>query len=164
MTAASDQALWPVPLGGRFRTEFMQFWQADAMVAVLFVVPSVLLARLDIPAASEVLGQLRIFPRAAAYGAVAITATLAIAISTVGVQALGIWFRVAFWALVAVLALVQLDVVARARRNRTPVPWGEPMPPWLTVLSHGAPVGGRDADVVFRTNSGALSDRIGLDR
>jgi hypothetical protein len=134
------------------------------VVAVLFVVPSVLLTRLDIPSASEVLGQLRIFARAAAYVAVAVTATLAIAIATVGVETLAVSFRVAFWALVGLLVLVQFDVVARERRNRTPVPWGEPMPPWLTVLTPGEPVRTRPADAVFRTNSGALSDRVGLDR
>jgi hypothetical protein len=163
-TFNTGQVLWPIPSGGRIDTTFHRFLQADAVVAVLFVVPSVLLTRLDIPATSEVLGQLRIFARAAAYAAVAITATLALAIATVGVVGLAISFRVAFWSLVGVLLLVQLDVVARTRRNRTPVPWGEPIPPWLTALSPGAPVRVREADAVFRTNSGALSGRVGQPR
>jgi hypothetical protein len=128
--------------------------QADALVAVLLLVPGILLSRLDIPSTNSVLGQLRAVPRNTAYASVFLTSGLAVAVATA-------WARtdaVEPYVLVAgalLLCLVVLVVGAgmRGRHGRRPIPRTTDVPGWLRdphrvqgAEQHGPPP---SADVVF---------------
>ncbi|WP_203701426.1 hypothetical protein [Asanoa iriomotensis] len=106
--------------------------QADAVVAVLLLVPGLLIARLDLPGTNSVLGQLRQFQRSLAIASVAVTTGLAIAAGAVHTDR-GI--TRAFQLGIAVLGLILLcclvEFVARRARRRSPVPRSARLPRWL---------------------------------
>jgi hypothetical protein len=106
--------------------------RADAIVAVLLLVPGILLTRLDIPNTNTVLGQLRVFQRRLAYA------------SLVATTGLGVVFAAApadwniTWAVVTSVAVLLLlvaccicEFVMRTRRRRALVPRVAAVPVWL---------------------------------
>lgn len=106
--------------------------RADAIVAVLLLVPGILLTRLDIPNTNTVLGQLRVFQRRLAYA------------SLVATTGLGVVFAAApadwniTWAVVTSVAVLLLlvaccicEFVMRTRRRRALVPRVSAVPVWL---------------------------------
>ncbi|MEV4623502.1 hypothetical protein AB0J74_32945 [Asanoa sp. NPDC049573] len=123
--------------------------QADAVVAVLLLVPGLLIARLDLPSTHSVLGQLRQFQRSLAIASVVVTTGLAIAAGAVHTDHA---ITRAFQAGVAVLGLILLccllEFVARRARRRSPVPRCARLPRWLSVAA-GRPRRPRAPDAVF---------------
>lgn len=106
--------------------------QADAVVAVLLLVPGLLLARLDLPGTNTVLGQLRRFQRSLAVASVAVTTGLAIAVGTVD----GDWgitrlFQVSLGALGLILLCCGCEFAARRVRRGIRVPRSAQVPRWL---------------------------------
>ncbi len=106
---------------------------ADALVTVLLLVPGLLLARLDIPRRSSVLGTLRRVPQLVAYTAVFVTAALALVVATAEATALGTALLIAVLVLVALIAGAAGNEVIKARRRRVPVPRLETTPRWLVA-------------------------------
>ena len=106
--------------------------QADAVVAVLLLVPGLLIARLDLPSTKSVLGQLRQFQRSIAIASVAVTTGLAIAAGTVhtdnGITRV---FQLGAAVLGLILVCCLLEFVARRARRRSPVPRSARLPRWL---------------------------------
>jgi len=106
--------------------------QADAVVAVLLLVPGLLLARLDLPSTNTVLGQLRRFPRSLAVASVAVTTGLAIVVGTVETDwAMTRLFQVSLVVLGAILLCCLCEFYARRVRRRSPVPRSDVLPRWL---------------------------------
>jgi hypothetical protein len=106
--------------------------QADAVVAVLLLVPGLLLARLDLPSTNTVLGQLRRFQRFLAVASVAVTTVLAMAVGTVDDDhTITRLFEVSLAVLAAILACCLCEFVARAVRRRGRVPRSAQIPRWL---------------------------------
>src|SRR5262249_31136264 len=106
--------------------------QADAVVAVLLLVPGLLLARLDLPSTNTVLGQLRRFPRSLAFASVAVTTGLAIAVGTVETDwALTRLFQLSLAILAVILLCCLCEFYARRIRRRSPVPHSARVPRWL---------------------------------
>lgn len=106
--------------------------QADAVVAVLLLVPGLLLARLDLPSTNTVLGQLRRFPRTLAVASVGVTTGLAIAVGTVETDwAITRSFQLAVAILAAILLCCACEFYARRMRRRSPVPRSTRVPRWL---------------------------------
>jgi hypothetical protein len=110
--------------------------QADAVVAVLLLVPGLLIARLDLPSTHSVLGQLRQFQRTIAFASVAVTTGLAIAAGAVHTDHA---ITRAFQAGIAVLGLILVcclvEFLARRARRRSPVPRSDRLPRWLRATS-----------------------------
>jgi hypothetical protein len=106
--------------------------RADAIVAVLLLVPGILVARLDIPQTNTVLGQLRSYQRALAYSALVATTGLAMAVaaSPPG-RGLVDAARVSFAALILLLAACGLEFAVRRRRRHARVPGSATLPAWL---------------------------------
>ncbi|MEV0719192.1 hypothetical protein [Asanoa sp. NPDC050611] len=114
--------------------------QADAVVAVLLLVPGLLIARLDLPSTHSVLGQLRQFQRSLAIASVVVTTGLAIAAGAVHTD-LGITraFQLGTAVLGVILLCCLVEFVARRARRRSPVPGSARLPRWLraTQRRHG---------------------------
>jgi hypothetical protein len=106
--------------------------QADAVVAVLLLVPGLLLARLDLPSTNTVLGQLRRFPRLLALASVAVTTGLAIAVGTVQTDwAITRLFQLSLAILGVILLCCVCEFYAGRARRRSPVPRSARVPRWL---------------------------------
>jgi len=107
-----------------------RFSEADAVVAVLLIVPGILLARLDIPSTHSVLGRLRKFPRTVAFGSVAFTTGLAMAVAVKSADrtAAFIWCAIL---LVTLLLLCFIEIFVRSRRRKRSVPSSAAIPSWL---------------------------------
>ena len=104
--------------------------QSDALVAVLLLVPSILLSRLDIPKGRSILGELRMFPRRIAYLSVILTSGVALVAASDATDFVPA-IRVATVALLALLAVSLAEVAARVVRRRTKVPRSAVVPRWL---------------------------------
>lgn len=146
--AATARALWFLLFNNLEDTA--SFSQADALVAILLLVPGLLIARLHLPEPRTVLGELRGFARRIAVAAVAITTALAVVIAVTS-PAEPLWvMRLALLILIVLTAAAQLDIQfrrAKARRHDISL---EGLPKWLSIL-HGAQVESiRRPDVVFR--------------
>jgi hypothetical protein len=107
-----------------------KFSQADAVVAVLLIVPGILLARLDIPSTHSVLGRLRKFPRGVAFASVAFTTGLAmaVAVQSTGRTAAFIWCALLLFVL---LLLCFVEIFGRSKRRKVLVPSSDAIPSWL---------------------------------
>ena len=108
------------------------FARADAIVAVLLLVPGILVARLDIPSTNTVLGQIRSHQRALAYSALVATTGLAMAVaaSPPGRELVD-WARVSFGALAVLLIATWVEFVIRRRRRRALIAPTATLPAWL---------------------------------
>jgi hypothetical protein len=107
-----------------------RFSQADAVVAVLLIVPGILLSRLDIPATRSILGRLRKFPQGVAFLSVAITTCLAMVVAVESEDRSSAFNWCA--ALLAILLLLCFaEIFARSRRRKVLVPASDAIPPWL---------------------------------
>ncbi len=110
--------------------------QADAVVAVLLLVPGLLIARLDLPSTHSVLGQLRQFQRTIAFASVAVTTGLAIAAGAVHTDhAITRAFQAGIAVLGFILVCCLLEFLARRARRRSPVPRSARLPRWLRATS-----------------------------
>ncbi|WP_089249769.1 hypothetical protein [Asanoa hainanensis] len=110
--------------------------QADAVVAVLLLVPGLLIARLDLPSTHSVLGQLRQFQRTIAFISVAVTTGLAIAAGAVHTDhAITRAFQAGMAVLGLILVCCLLEFLARRARRRNPVPRSSRLPRWLTATA-----------------------------
>jgi hypothetical protein len=116
-----------------------QFAEADAVVAVLLIVPGILLRRLDIPSTHSVLGRLRRFPRIVAYLSVGITTALAMIVAIQGKQRISA-FTVGAGLLVVLLFLCFIEVFARSIRRRVLVPASDTIPSWLREQFNSASI------------------------
>ncbi|MDG4821810.1 hypothetical protein O7635_08080 [Asanoa sp. WMMD1127] len=106
--------------------------QADAVVAVLLLVPGLLIARLDLPSTHSVLGQLRQFQRSLAIASVVVTTGLAIAAGAVHTDhAITRAFQLGMAVLGLILLCCLLEFVSRRARRRSPVPRSARLPRWL---------------------------------
>jgi hypothetical protein len=106
--------------------------QADAVVAVLLLVPGLLLARLDLPSTKSVLGQLHKFQRMLAAASVAVTTALAIAVGTVQSDREMIrLFQVALGILIFILVCCLCEFYARRIHRGSSVPRSARVPRWL---------------------------------
>jgi hypothetical protein len=107
-----------------------RFSEADAVVAVLLIVPGILLARLDIPSTHSVLGRLRKFPRTVAFGSVAFTTGLAMAVAVKSADrtAAFIWCAILLFIL---LLLCLVEILVRKGRRKRSVPSSAAIPSWL---------------------------------
>jgi hypothetical protein len=113
--------------------------QADALVAVLLLVPSILLTRLDIPNTHSVLGVLRIFPRRIAYYSVTVTSALAVVVAATWDHRVAA-IRAAALLLTGFMLLCGMELLARHYRRRVAVPRSNVIPRWLAERSdHRAP-------------------------
>lgn len=139
--------------------KFSSFGQADAVIAVLLVVPGILVGRLDLPHPDTVLGQLRLFPRRLAYLAVITTTVLGVAIAGGVTTQLKAWMISGFLALLFLGALCHLDLWFRAvRRKRSPLPAGGPIPRWLALATRRH-LRLRPGDAHFSVNSERVAPR-----
>jgi hypothetical protein len=121
------------------------FARADAIVAVLLLVPGILVARLDIPSTTTVLGQIRSHQRALAYTALVATTGLAMAVaaSAPGPELVD-YARVSFAALAVLFIATRIDIVVRRRRRQALIAPTVTQPAWL----HLELGGGRQRRVV----------------
>lgn len=128
--------------------------QADAVVAVLLLVPGLMLARLDLPSTNTVLGQLRRSQRTMATLSVGVTTVLAMVVGTVDTPSeLTLAFWLATLVLVLLAALCGVEFVFRRGRRRGRVPRSEQIPAWLR-RHYGARNKQLTADAIF--NSGSM--------
>lgn len=106
--------------------------QADAVVAVLLLVPGLLLARLDLPGTKTVLGQLHGFQRSLAVASVVVTTALAIAVSTIRTDlAITRLFQLSLAVLALILLCCVAEFYARRTRRNSAVPRSTRVPRWL---------------------------------
>ncbi|WP_433379333.1 hypothetical protein ACQPZX_13300 [Actinoplanes sp. CA-142083] len=106
--------------------------QADAVVAVLLLVPGLLLARLDLPSTKSVLGQLHKFQRMLAAASVAVTTALAIAVGTVqSDHEMTRLFQLALAVLIFILVCCLCEFYARRIHRGSAVPRSTRVPRWL---------------------------------
>jgi hypothetical protein len=106
--------------------------QADAVVAVLLLVPGLLLARLDLPGTKSVLGQLHKFQRLLAAASVVVTTALAIAVATVeSDRTLTRLFQAALAVLIVILLCCLSEFYARRIHRSSTVPRSAQVPRWL---------------------------------
>jgi hypothetical protein len=106
--------------------------QADAVVAVLLLVPGLLVARLDLPGTRSVLGQLHKFQRTLAAASVVVTTALAIAVGTVrSDEELTRMFQLALAALIGILVCCLFELSARRTHRSSSVPRSTRVPRWL---------------------------------
>jgi hypothetical protein len=123
--------------------------QADAVVAVLLLVPGLLLARLDLPSTNTVLGQLRRFPRSLAVASVAVTTGLAISVGTVETDwAITRLFQASLATLGAILLCCVCELYTRRARRRNRVPRSAQVPRWLRE-ANGRPQRTLQPDALF---------------
>ncbi|MBM2615012.1 hypothetical protein JIG36_05495 [Actinoplanes sp. LDG1-06] len=106
--------------------------QADAVVAVLLLVPGLLLARLDLPSTKSVLGQLHKFQRTLAAASVVVTTALAIVVGTVrDAREMTRMFQLALVVLIAILICCLCEFAARRSHRASSVPRSVRVPRWL---------------------------------
>ncbi|WP_249998715.1 hypothetical protein [Actinoplanes sp. M2I2] len=106
--------------------------QADAVVAVLLLVPGLLLARLDLPSTKSVLGQLHKFQRMLAAASVVVTTALAIVVGTVhSDREMTRLFQLALAALIVILVCCLCEFAARRTHRSSAVPRSTKVPRWL---------------------------------
>ena len=106
--------------------------QADAVVAVLLLVPGLLLARLDLPSTKSVLGQLHKFQRTLAAASVVVTTALAIVVGTVqSDREMTRLFQLALAVLIAILVCCLCEFYARRIHRSSSVPRSTRVPRWL---------------------------------
>jgi len=106
--------------------------QADAVVAVLLLVPGLLLARLDLPSTNTVLGQLRRFQRSLAVASVAVTTGLAMVVGTVNSdRAITRLFQLSLAIFGVILLCCLCEFGMRRVRRRAWVPHSVRVPRWL---------------------------------
>ena len=106
--------------------------QADAVVAVLLIVPGLLLARLDLPSTRSVLGQLHKFQRTLAAASVVVTTALAIAVGTVrSDHEMTRLFQLALAVLIVILVCCLCELYARRSHRSSSVPRSARVPRWL---------------------------------
>lgn len=106
--------------------------QADAVVAVLLLVPGLLLARLALPSTRSVLGQLHKFQRTLAAASVVVTTALAIAVGTVRSDVeMARLFQLAIAALIVILVCCLCEFYARRIHRSSSVPRSARVPRWL---------------------------------
>ena len=106
--------------------------QADAVVAVLLLVPGLLLARLDLPGTKSVLGQLHQFQRTLAAASVAVTTALAIAVGTVqSDREMTRLFQLALAVLILIFLCCLCEFYARRIHRSSSVPRSARVPRWL---------------------------------
>jgi hypothetical protein len=106
--------------------------QADAVVAVLLLVPGLLLARLDLPSTKSVLGQLHKFQRTLAAASVVVTTALAIVVGTVDSdREMTRLFQLALGVLIVILICCLCEFYARRIHRSSPVPRSSRVPRWL---------------------------------
>jgi O-antigen/teichoic acid export membrane protein len=106
--------------------------QADAVVAVLLLVPGLLLARLDLPGTKSVLGQLHKFQRMLAAASVVVTTALAIVVATVeSDHAMTMLFQTALAVLIVILFCCLCEFYARRIHRGSVVPRSARVPRWL---------------------------------
>jgi hypothetical protein len=106
--------------------------QADAVVAVLLLVPGLLLARLDLPSTRSVLGQLHKFQRTLAAASVVVTTALAIAVGTVRSDLeMTRLFQLALAVLIGILVCCLGEFAARRTHRTSSVPRSQRVPRWL---------------------------------
>jgi hypothetical protein len=106
--------------------------QADAVVAVLLLVPGLLLARLDLPSTRSVLGQLHKFQRTLAAASVVVTTALAIAVGTVqSDREMTRLFQLALGVLIVILICCLCEFYARRAHRSSSVPRSARVPRWL---------------------------------
>jgi hypothetical protein len=128
--------------------------QADAVVAIMLIVPSLLLRRLDLPGPMTLAGGLRVLDRTAAFLAIAATGGLAVAIATeLGSDwAMRTGFLWVSLILLSLLAITGMDLTSSRIRARRPGVDRLRSPVWL------APDGERRKiryDIVFDTQGAA---------
>jgi hypothetical protein len=106
--------------------------QADAVVAVLLLVPGLLLARLDLPSTRSVLGQLHKFQRTLASASVVVTTALAIAVATVrSDREMTRLFQLALAVQIVILICCLCEFYARRAHRNSSVPRSTRVPRWL---------------------------------
>jgi hypothetical protein len=106
--------------------------QADALVAVLLLVPGLLLARLDLPSTKSVLGQLHKFQRTLAAASVVVTTALAIVVGTVSSdREMTRMFQLALAILLGILVCCLCEFYARRVHRGSSVPRSTRVPRWL---------------------------------
>jgi uncharacterized membrane protein len=106
--------------------------QADAVVAVLLLVPGLLLARLDLPSTRSVLGQLHKYQRTLAAASVVVTTALAIAVGTVrSDREMTRLFQLALAVLIVILICCLCEFYARRTHRSSTVPRSVRVPHWL---------------------------------
>nr|WP_221375339.1 hypothetical protein [Actinoplanes polyasparticus] len=106
--------------------------QADAVVAVLLLVPGLLLARLDLPSTKSVLGQLHKFQRTLAAASVVVTTALAIVVGTVDSdREMTRLFQLALAVLIVILLCCLSEFYARRQHRSSSVPRSARVPRWL---------------------------------
>lgn len=106
--------------------------QADAVVAVLLLVPGLLLARLDLPSTKSVLGQLHKFQRTLAAASVVVTTALAIVVGTVhSDREMTRLFQLALAVLIVILVCCLCEFYARRIHRGSSVPSSARVPRWL---------------------------------
>ncbi|MFF5075971.1 hypothetical protein ACFY36_02890 [Actinoplanes sp. NPDC000266] len=106
--------------------------QADAVVAVLLLVPGLLLARLDLPSTKSVLGQLHKFQRTLAAASVVVTTALAIVVGTVqSDEEMTRMFQLALAVLLGILVCCLCEFYARRIHRGSSVPRSTKVPRWL---------------------------------
>ncbi|HWM04455.1 MAG TPA: hypothetical protein VNP92_19125 [Actinophytocola sp.] len=131
-------------LGDRFRPELSDgshpMSSADAVVAMLLLVPGLLLSRLDIPSNKTVLGQLRLFPRYVAYASVVIAGVLALLVAAGRADALDAPFVYGMIALLVLFLLVGGDTGGKAVKRRRKIPANRISPMWLVGELRRRPV------------------------
>ena len=111
--------------------------QADAVVAVLLLVPGLLLARLDLPSTRSVLWALQKYQRMLAAASVMVTTALAIAVGTVrDSHELTRLFQLGLGALIAILICCLSELYARRAHRSSTVPRSSP---GATVAARGPP-------------------------
>jgi hypothetical protein len=135
----TGQQVWPIldprqPVDSRL---FTSFAQADAVIAILLLVPTILIGRLDLPSPDSAIGQLRAFSRLIAYSSVGISALLGIAIAAGATgRTLHLWMLGSLSGLLIAGGLVHLDLIFRwVRKRHFALPPGPPVPRWVTLTS-----------------------------
>ncbi|WP_250036371.1 hypothetical protein [Paractinoplanes maris] len=114
--------------------------QADAVVAVLLLVPGLLLARLDLPSTKSVLGQLHKFQRTLAAASVVVTTALAIVVGTVrSDHEMTRLFQLALAVLIVILICCVCEFYARRIHRGSSVPRSAKVPRWLRDVRRAKP-------------------------
>jgi hypothetical protein len=114
--------------------------QADAVVAVLLLVPGLLLARLDLPSTRSVLGQLHKFQRTLAAASVVVTTALAIVVGTVRSDSeMTRLFQLALAVLAGILVCCLCELNARRAHRSSSVPRSTRVPRWLRDARRATP-------------------------
>ncbi|MFN8192364.1 MAG: hypothetical protein U0R78_18465 [Nocardioidaceae bacterium] len=131
----------------------MKLENADALVALLLLVPGILIARISFPEGNTVVGRLRTFPRRTAFAAVALTTALACGVAVREADTPGAYFQACVWALGLLLASLQLDVWTRRRRRRQSTVSNEGLPRWVAAATGASPAGPSPSGTTFASQT-----------